>query len=245
MTFLKNHPFAVEAFFESSIVLTFAVPKEQLERLIPACVELDTFQGKWAFIAVAMVQTSGLRPKGFPKQFGNDFFLIGYRIFVRYLTNAGKRLRGLYILKSETDKKKMEYLGNIFTHYNYQTIDIQQTQEGIYRTIKSNKSKFQVAIVQDGSIVQIPEHSPFHDWKDARKFAGPLPFTFSYDKVSQKVLIVEGIRQNWDPVPIKIATYSFGFFDQLNLKQPILANAFEIKDVAYYWKKGKIEKWQS
>ena len=28
---IKNHPFAVEAFFESSIVFTFAVPKEQLE----------------------------------------------------------------------------------------------------------------------------------------------------------------------------------------------------------------------
>ena len=245
MTFLKNHPFAVEAFFNSSLVLTFAVPKDQLQRLIPACVELDIFEDKWAFIAVAMVQTSGLRPKGFPKQFGNDFFLIGYRIFVRYLTNAGKRLRGLYILKSETDKKKMEILGNIFTHYNYQTTDIQKTEEGIYRTIKSNQSKFQVTIVQDGSTVQIPEYSPFHDWKDARKFAGPLPFTFLYDNVTRNVLIVEGVRQNWDTVPIKIENYKFSFFDQLNLKDPILANAFEIKNVAYHWKKGRIEKWQS
>lgn len=40
----KNHPFAVEAFFESSIVLTFAVPKEQLADLIPSFLTLDTFQ---------------------------------------------------------------------------------------------------------------------------------------------------------------------------------------------------------
>ena len=32
-SFLKNHPFAVEAFFESSLVLTFAIPKEQLQHL--------------------------------------------------------------------------------------------------------------------------------------------------------------------------------------------------------------------
>ncbi len=31
--FLKNHPFAVEAFFESSFVLTFAFPKEILQQL--------------------------------------------------------------------------------------------------------------------------------------------------------------------------------------------------------------------
>ncbi|HMG83843.1 MAG TPA: hypothetical protein VK559_12455, partial [Ferruginibacter sp.] len=61
LSFLKNHPFAVEAFFESSTVLTFAIPKEELEHLIPPCLTLDTFNDKWAFIAVAMVQTKGLR----------------------------------------------------------------------------------------------------------------------------------------------------------------------------------------
>ena len=71
--------------------MTFAVPKEQLQSLIPECLELDTFNDKWAFVAVAMVQTTELRPKGFPKFLGNDFFLIGYRIFVRYTNTAGKR----------------------------------------------------------------------------------------------------------------------------------------------------------
>ena len=112
LSFLKNHPFAVESFFESSTVLTFAVPKEQLQNLIPECLQLDTFQEKWAFVAVAMVQTKELRPKGFPKFMGNNFFLIGYRVFVRYTTSTGKNLRGLYILKSETDKKKMEPIRN-------------------------------------------------------------------------------------------------------------------------------------
>lgn len=43
MKFLKNHPFAVEAFFDNSLVLTFAVQKEQLQNFIPECLELDTF----------------------------------------------------------------------------------------------------------------------------------------------------------------------------------------------------------
>ena len=47
LSFLKNHPFAVEAFFESSLVLTFAVSKEQLQNYIPTCLQLDTFQDKW------------------------------------------------------------------------------------------------------------------------------------------------------------------------------------------------------
>ncbi len=244
MNFLKNHPFAVEAFFDSSIVLTFAVPKEQLQSFIPECLELDTFQDRWAFIAIAMVQTKGLRPKGFPAFFGNDFFLIGYRIFVRYNSKAGKRLRGLYIIKSETDKKKMEFWGNIFTHYNYTTTDIEQTINGNFKTIKSEKSKFHLTIEETDSEIQIPENSPFTDWKDARKFAGPLPHTFTYNKADNSVLIILGVRQNWRPEPVKVESYNFEFLDNLNLKNVVLANAFEVKNIPYYWEKGRLEKWK-
>lgn len=241
MKFLKNHPFAVEAYFESLVVLTFAVPKNELQNLIPAGLKLDTFQDKWAFLAIAMVQTSGLRPKGFPKFLGNDFFLIGYRIFVRYTSKAGKRLRGLYIIKSETDKKKMEFLGNIFTHYNYATTDIQQITKGNLRTIKSDQSNFQLTIEQTDDDVQLPENSPFTDWKDARKFAGPLPHTFTVNQKDNTILIILGLRQNWKPKPVKVRSFHFEFLNQLNLQDAVLANAFEIKNVHYHWEKGRIE----
>lgn len=242
MEFLKNHPFAVEAFFDSSLVLTFAVPKEQLKAFIPECVELDTFHDKWAFVAVAMVQTRDLRPKGFPKFMGNDFFLIGYRIFVRFTNKAGKRLRGLYILKSETDKKKMEFMGNIFTHYNYSTTDITQSIDGDLKTIHSRKSNFELVIEQTNSKVNIPNGSPFTDWKDARKFAGPLPHTFTYNKENKTVLIIEGVRQNWKPEPVKVVSYHFEFLNSLNLQNVILANAFKTENIPYHWKKGRLEK---
>jgi uncharacterized protein YqjF (DUF2071 family) len=242
--FLKDHPFAVEAFFEHSIVLTFAVPKEELEKFIPECLTLDTFQDKWAFIAVAMVQTKGLRPKGTPKFMGNDFFLIGYRVFVRYTNQAGKRLRGLYILKSETDKKKMEFLGNIFTHYNYTTTDIQQVEGEDSIEISSIQSQFKVVLDRREDLISLPEHSPFMDWKEARRFAGPLPFTFTYNEDSKEVLIIEGVRQNWTPNPIQIRENQFDYLKTLDLKNPILANAFIIKDIPYYWKKGKKERWK-
>lgn len=242
-SFLKNHPFAVEAFFESSLVLTFAVPKEQLENLIPECLQLDTFQDKWAFIAVAMVQTKDLRPKGFPKALGNDFFLIGYRIFVRYKNNAGKNLRGLYILKSETDKKKMEFMGNLFTHYNYTTTDIHQAEHATTKEIISVKSDFKITIDKTEDSIPLPPLSPFADWKEARRFAGPLPFTFTYNKGTKEVLIIEGVRENWTPMPVKVINYEFGFLSSLKLENSLLANAFIIKNIPYYWKKGKLEKW--
>jgi hypothetical protein len=175
---------------------------------------------------------------------GNDFFLIGYRIFVKYTNTVGKRLRGLYILKSETDQKKMEYLGNLFTQYKYTTTDIVQTRKDQMLEIKSERSNFQLKINTDTLEVPLPLHSPFADWKEARRFAGPLPFTFSYNKGTKEVLIIEGLRENWIPKPIDVLEYSFSFLDTLNLKNPTLANAFQISDIPYSWKKGKVEIWK-
>ena len=242
-SFLKDHPFAVEAFFESSLVLTFAVPKEQLEQYIPECLQLDTFRDKWAFVAIAMVQTKDLRPKGFPNFMGNDFFLTGYRVFVRYTNKTGKNLRGLYILKSETDKKKMEIMGNIFTHYNYTTTDIRKEETADSTTISSIKSKLRITVDKATEGILLPSQSPFADWKEARRFAGPLPFTFTYNQEKKEVLIIEGVRENWTPAPVRVLDFQIDFLHTLKTDPPVLANAFIIKNIPYYWKKGKIEQW--
>ena len=241
---LKNHPFAVEAFFESSIVLTFAVPKEQIEYLIPPCLELDTFNDKWAFIAVAMVKTQDLRPKGFPKFLGNDFFLLGYRVFVRYVNSSGKRLRGLFILKSQTDKKKMKFFGNIFTHYSYTTTDIHvEKRDGIVE-ICSAISDFKVSLDTKSDNILLPVSSPFSDWKEARRFAGPLPFTFTYNHDTKQILVIEGVRQNWIPKPVQVLNCRFSYLNEMNLPGISLANAFMVENIPYYWKKGKLDLWK-
>jgi hypothetical protein len=241
---LKNHPFSVESHFESSLVLTFSIPKEQLQDLIPECLQLDTFDNKWAFVAVAMVQTKDLRPKGFPKFMGNDFFLIGYRIFVRYTNKAGKKLRGLFIIKSETNKKKMEVMGNLFTHYNYTTTDIHQIVQTNTKELYSLKSKFKIKIDTKEENPSLPDCTPFLNWKEARKFAGPLPFTFTYNEPTKEILIIEGVRSNWTPKPIKVLNYKFEFLESLKLNNTLLANAFIIENIPYSWKKGKIEQWK-
>ncbi|MBT1696061.1 DUF2071 domain-containing protein [Fulvivirgaceae bacterium PWU4] len=244
LNFLKDHPFAVASHFETSLVLTYAVPKEELQKFIPECLLLDTFEDTWAFIAVAMVKTRHLRPKGFPKFIGNDFVLTGYRIFVQYHTSYGKRLRGLYIIRSETDKPKMTFLGNIFTHYKYQKTDIAfERQNGII-TVQSAKSNLFVKVKESSHEIGLPEHSPFRDWKEARRFAGPLPFTFTYNPNKKEVLVIEGVREEWIPQPVEVIEGRTGFIDDLGLKSAVLANAFVISNIPYYWKKGRKDPWK-
>jgi hypothetical protein len=239
------HPFAVEAFFARSLVLTFTAPAEILSPLLPPCLELDTFNNQWGFAAMAMVQTRHLRPKGFPEWMGNDFFLVGYRLFVKYHTSNGKRLRGLYILKSQTDQKKMERLGNFFTKYNYSTTDIQQEMNGNNYVVESKQSGFHIEANIAHEKFPLPAGSPFSNWKEARRFAGPLPFTFSYVPEKKSVLIVEGVREDWEPRPVEVINMHITFPEVLQNKGLQLANSFVVENIPYSWKKGKLDPWTS
>ena len=120
----------------------------------------------------------------------------------------------------------------------------QQIKDNFQLNIKSKGSNFAVQLEIGNEEIPLPENSPFSDWKEARRFAGPLPFTFTYQPKTKNVLIIEGVRQNWEPTPIKVINYDIEFLKSLNIKNIQLANAFAIHDISYYWKKGKIEKWK-
>lgn len=243
MGLLNRHPFAVEAHFEKSLVLGFALPKAELLERIPKCLQLDLFEDQWAFVAVAMVKTKGLRPRGFPRFFGRNFTLIGYRIFVRYRSADGRLLRGLYILGSETDSKMMQGLGSLFTQYRYSILDIawKSGADGSERVVSSEGLEARASKVD--SEAALPAGSPFANWKQARRFAGPMPFTFSYDDKKQQVLIVEGRRSAWQPQPMSVETWKIPFLKKQELDQIQLANAFLVEDVPYEWEKGRVEPW--
>jgi Uncharacterized conserved protein (COG2071) len=116
---LKRHRVPIKAHLAASLVLAYAVPQDVLKPFLAPGLELDTY-GEFGFLAIAMVETRDLRPAFIPSAFGLDFFLAGYRIFTRYRTVAGRSLRGLRILRSDTDRQSMRLFGNLLTHYGYE-----------------------------------------------------------------------------------------------------------------------------
>jgi hypothetical protein len=237
----RRNPFPVEARFDFSITLTFAVPKDELIARLPACLEAETFDEHWAFIAVALVQTRRLRPRGFPGFLGQDFLLAGYRYFVAYRSLDGRRLRGLQIIRSETDRRLMAFLGNLLTPYHYTHTPLKiETREGIHHITDADGGLRIAASLADEQS-PIPAGSPFPSWKDARRFCGPLPFTFSYDAGRHRVLIIEGVREQWKPAPVRVHDCKIPRLARLGFGETRLASAFIVRDIPYHWKKGRLE----
>lgn len=117
------------------------------------------------------------------------------------------------------------------------------TNDGTCISVDSRNSGLHVKVDVSLSEVSLPEGSPFRDWKEARRFAGPLPYTFTYDARRKEVLIIEGVRENWTPRPVEVISHQIGFFERLQIKDTRLANAFLVESIPYAWKKGRRDPW--
>lgn len=243
---LRRHPIPVVAHFEHCLVLTYALPADALRPLLPPGLELDTYgpEGGLGFVAVALVQTRGLRPAGFPELFGQDFFLSGYRIFTRFRTPGGHTLRGLRILRSDTDRRRMAFSGNLLTHYNYRfaRVDFRAERDQLHVCITTpgNEANLDVVAELSESDAKLPADSCFATERDARRFAGPLPYTFDYEAPTHSIIAIRGRRREWHPRLVGAQVRRATFFDRppfVDVERRVVS-AFYLANIPYRWDRG-------
>lgn len=235
---LRRHPFAVEAHFDFSLVLAYALPAPALEPLLAPGLELDRVSDL-GLLAVAMVQTRDLRPAGWPRVLGRNFFLTGYRVFARLRDRPS--IRGLRILRSDADSRLMTWSGNIFTRYGYQLCRTRASRidHALSVTVQGPVPLRVTANLRPAT--SPPEGSPFLNLDEARRYAGPLPNTFGWEPETRSLIIVGSSRAGWEPVPVTVDVSQVAFLDRFSEFNPRLANAFYVEDVDYCWKRGVLQ----
>jgi hypothetical protein len=232
---LFRHAFPIVAHFDWALAVTFAAPQASLLPLVAPGLSLDTFKQR-GFLAVACVKTRRLRPRGFPERIGVDFFLVGYRLFVRFDSSSGRRYRGLQILGSETDRWAMALGGGMFTEYAYRKVRATVVREHGAMHIATS-SGLNVDVREDADL---PARSVFDDAAEARRYAGPMPFTFASVRGGRAIIRVEGSRVHWEPRLVATRSIAAPFLHSL-APEAIPAAAFLVEDVDYEWKRGIVE----
>jgi Uncharacterized conserved protein (COG2071) len=241
---LQRHPIPMTCHFEHSLVVTWALPAGTLEPLVPPGLTLDTYDSQWGFVVIAVVQTRNLRPAFLPGWAGSDYALTGYRIFVRHRDRTGRTRRGLHILRSDTDRRTMKLGGNLLTHYRYRLsgIDIGAAPDRLDVRITTRGAEADLHVVARlaAEPAPLPPTSPFRSARDARRFAGPLPWTFDYEPQTRSIVMIRARRTAWDPQPtaVDIKTCSFLERAPFSAARPRLASAFHVGGVDYSWERG-------
>jgi hypothetical protein len=239
---LRRHPIAITAHFHDCLTLTYAVPADVLRPLLPPGLELETAAGGYGFVAVALVQAESLRPAGLPAALGQDFFLAGYRVFTTFRAPTGRRLRGLRILRSDANRARMVTGGNLMTHYNYHrcTSNVAVTGHRMRVEVNTTDHGGDLRMTADLAKSALPEGSPFASVREARRFAGPLPFTFDFEEETNAIIAIQATRADWHPAPVSVEVERLSFFDQPAFRgcTPLLAAAFRVAGIDYRWERG-------
>jgi len=239
---IQRHMIPMSAHFRHSVVVSYAFPADLLQTLLPSGLIVDAV-GDLGFAAVAVVQADAMRPTGLPRVLGRDYLLAGYRVFCRFTTPEGRRLRGLHILRSDASAISMVVAGNLLTRYHYRHSRMTLREDGRLLRIRiaSTDGLGDLDLTADlAGPLDLPGGSPFADLRAARRFAGPLPFTFDAEPESNSIVVVEGVRSSWDPRPVSAAVDRATFFDDARFRgvRPILAGAFHVADVDFRWRRG-------
>jgi hypothetical protein len=195
-------------------------------------------------VAIGAVSVRALRPAPVPARFGLDYVLTGYRIVTRFPTPGGRVMRGLLILRSDTDRRLMMLGGNLLTRYHYRLarIGLAVDGPGLAVTVDSRDGRADLTVTADlaSRPAPLPAGSPFATMADARRFAGPLPYTFDYEARSGSMIVVRARRSEWRPEPLAVDVTRLTFFRHGAFagSTPLLANAFHVSDLAYGWDRG-------
>jgi hypothetical protein len=190
------------------------------------------------------VQTHALRPAFLPRGLGRSFFLAGYRVFVRHRDASGRMRRGLRILRSDTDRRSMVFFGNLLTHYNYRRAAVCLSEAGQVLEVRVETSDgagdLHVVAQLDSIPAALPPESPFHDVEQARRFAGPLPYTFDHEPQTNSIIRIQATRTVWKPQPIRARVLANAFVKGAPFSgtETRLASAFYVRDIDYRWERG-------
>ncbi len=239
---MRPLPFAVKAWFECFVVLVYAVDKEKAAAMLPPPLMHEVHNGK-ALMAAAFVDTRKLRPAFLPGWLGANFNLAGYRHMVSYKRNNGKVIRGLKIIRSATNKKYMQRGGDTLTEYRFAYNPIIFTYSPDFLEIRGDGIDIKLKDTGRKAEVALPQNSIFESWQHARKFAGPLLYTFEVHEAKNEIVITEGTRTGWQPYPVEVERASIRFFteDKYADLNPVLSAAYVVRSIPYSWKKAQKE----
>ena len=86
----------------------------------------------------------------------------------------------------------------------------------------------------------LPAGSPFESVREARRFAGPLPFTVGHEPETGAIVAINARRTNWQPSPVAVDVGAIAFFDRppFDRCRPVLAAAFHVRNIPYRWGRG-------
>lgn len=128
MKLLKQIPITYQGELHDVKLINFSVDLAEVLPLVPAGIKVRDFNGK-AIISMVNVKLKQMRPTGLPKGFSFDYQHVAFRLLVDDSDLNEGKYKGIFFLKSFSNKPMVVWSGNLMTNYQLSHAQIQDDTE--------------------------------------------------------------------------------------------------------------------
>lgn len=213
MTFLKRLPVHYKGELHDGRLINFSVDKEEVLARVPNAIKVRDFNGR-AMISMVDVKLRNMRPAIFP--FARFHYQhVAFRLLVddsQY--NKGDQ-KGIFFLRSFTDKPWIVSGGKLMTDYNLEKAQFEDTDSEI--TISQGDAKVRY-FLDDGSVAPDPALKTTIAALDR-----------AYSVLGNAVRVTQIQRERWPIQPVNCRRFENTFF-----KTAKFEGAFRVLETIYY-----------
>ncbi|WP_187263931.1 DUF2071 domain-containing protein [Pontibacter beigongshangensis] len=221
MEMLKKLPLTYVGELHDVRLINFSVEQEEVLPLLPERLRLRDFQGR-SLISMVNVKLRHMRPDFMPDALHFNYQHIGFRLLIddRKYNGANRNgdAKGIYFLRSFTDKSLMVHGGSIFTNYRLEKA-----------AITNSDNSFELRQGNEFLKYNLRDEQPPQVKEELKQMVGALDRAYSY--IGDTLMRVQIMREGW---PIEWATcegFETNFFSTAKFE-----GAFRVRDmVPYQW----------
>jgi uncharacterized protein YqjF (DUF2071 family) len=230
-------PFAANATWAEAVCVNVRVQPEALRPLIPLQFELDLYGG-WAWISLTASRLKDFGVDHVPLALRMNFYQATYRAHVTFTDFRGRKLRGCYFVRSETNSQTMSLTANLlpeFKAHHCATYPILMARQGEHLLVSVDSGDDpagKVVLLVDTAqpLAGMPARSSFPSVAAAHDFLVDFYDAFSYDPDTGDVFILRIDRGQWDLQVFEPLACYLGYFSA----GPFPAAAAQVDSVFYF-----------
>lgn len=213
MKLLKQIPITYKGELHDVKLINFSVDIEEVLPLVPDGIKVREFDGK-AIISMVNVKLKSMRPAGLPEGLSFDYQHVAFRLLVEDSPlNKGEN-KGIFFLKSFSDKPMVVWSGNLMTNYRLSNAQISEC-EGF----RLDQGRYFIKYQLRDEIKQ--------EDKGLKSMIGAIDRAYAIEEGRLMKTLIQ--RETWPIRWVGCANFKTNFFESAKL-----LGAFEVQEVIHY-----------
>jgi uncharacterized protein YqjF (DUF2071 family) len=230
-------PFDANTVWAEAVAVNYRLDPAALRPLVPPVFDLDLYAGK-AFVSLTASRLKDFGVGWVPAALRMNFYQATYRAHVTYTDFRGRRMRGCYFVRSETNSRLMSLTANLlpeFRAHHCATHPILMARQGghLLLTVDSGADpagKVVLVLDTERPLAVMPAGSVFPSVPAAYDFLVDFYDAFSYAPESGEVFLLQIERGPWDIQVVEPVDSYFGYFSD----GPFPPGSAELDSVFYF-----------